>query len=115
MVRSQKPQITIQRWKLPCGEVTSVKLPWFSMSGVGPSFVHHVSAVVFAVPTVSATNQLVLSLDEFLGLQIDTPRVDGTHQFSASVSYRSAEYHVGWCLRVKATKFKILGNMSYLN
>ena len=85
------------------------KLPWLVVSGVCLSCVHQVTAIIFTVNTVGATNHLVRVLDEFLFLQIDPPRLDGRDNFDGSIfPYDGANYYVSRCLGVETTKFKML-------
>src|SRR5690348_7507994 len=85
------------------------------MCSVFLSFVHHITAVIFTTPTVSAANHLVVSFDEFLLLQIDPPCVDGGNRFDAPFSYCGSYDHIGWRFRIKAAKLEVFGDARYLN
>ncbi len=91
------------------------KLPWFAVSSVFLGFVHHITAIVFTIPTISAANYLVVNLNEFLFLQIDSPRINCGNGFYAPVSFGCAYNHICRGLRIKAAKLEILCNVRYFS
>ena len=85
------------------------------MSGVCLSCVHQVTAIIFTVRTVGATDHLVRDLDEFLFLQIDPPRLDGRDNYDGSIfPYGGANHYVSRCLGVETTKFKMLNSEKFI-
>ena len=81
---------------------TCRKLAWFAVSGVFLGFIHHITAVILAIPTVSATNHLVSGLDEFLLLQIDPPRLESGDKLSISIlPDEGTNHHVIWRLSIE--------------
>jgi hypothetical protein len=94
------------------------KLPWLAMSGICLGRTHHVTAIILAIPAIGATNHLVMSLDEFLFLQVYSPRIRSRHEFYVPVSSHHGTHHnVSWCSGVEAAEFKVFvfGKVRYLN
>ena len=59
----------------------------FASGSVLLGLIHEVTAIIFTSPTFSRADHFIARLDEFLFLQIYSPCVNGSHGFTASLSY----------------------------
>ena len=79
------------------------------MSGIFLSLIHEIAAIIFTAEAVGATNHFVVSLYEFVFLQIYAPRIDGSHESGVfAFPYNGPDHHVGTGLGVETAKFKML-------